>query len=808
MAASSARHCVVKRVMIGIYHSANASILQKSFSKYAAMPLCRAYVVHEGMAFQRARIASCELHSVDTVTARTSQTNLDYLQAELTRMDVLIRRYAQLCAVERQAQAQRSQSNVPLFHAAAHALLEIPLGSNWGPLVGGTPPGDDPWIEVYAQAAEQSEAIANLARLAGETPHLARLAALFALNNLEIDILLLALLPSLDPRYTTLFAYLCDEPLLHFPSVDLILNILCAPGLQRLRSLSCFTADAPLFRAQLLQWHSEPDPAAAPLLSRTLTVDPAIVTWLLGDYQIPALLHTCLQFTLPEDDTTDALLAAETLPRLLAALHGQSLICLYGADQEAQVATVRRLAYGGQLPLLTFSIDDAVHAGVAPQAGLQLALREAGLTGAILHLIGVELWLRDGALPTALMAEIESYPGRLVISSKTQWKFPGHLHSKPMLWLEAPLPTYAQRLALWQHFLGGQIELTSVNLEMLASYSHLSGAEIRLIVTSARDSAAMRGETIQAKELFAFARTHANTHLDFLANKLTPRFSWSDLVVPHHQLTILQEIVAVVRGRHQVLEKWGVGQKLVSSAAITMLFAGEPGTGKTMAAEVIARDLELDLYKIDLSSLVSKYIGETEKNLEHIFTEAERSQAILFFDEADSVFGKRTGIQDSHDRYANIGVSYLLQRIEAYTGITILATNLRANLDEAFTRRIQFIVDFPFPDADDRLRIWQALWPAGVPSEPDLDFTYLAQRLKLAGGNIRNILVLAAYLAAEEGVSLGMRHLQHAARRELQKMGRILSEADLQAPVKETSKDMSSPPAEMMNSRIYRTRRT
>ena len=234
-----------------------------------------------------------------------------------------------------------------------------------------------------------------------------------------------------------------------------------------------------------------------------------------------------------------------------------------------------------------------------------------------------------------------------------------------------------------------------------------------------------------------------------------------------------------MRGRPVVLEEWGVGQKLASSGGITMLFAGPPGTGKTMAAEVIASELGLDLYKIDLSTIVSKYIGETEKNLERIFGEAQSSNAILFFDEADAIFGKRSEVKDAHDRYANIEISYLLQRMEAYDGVTILATNLRANLDEAFTRRLQFAVDFPFPEEEDRLRIWQTLFPPDVPRGDDLDFDLLARRFKLAGGNIRNIIVSAAYLAAADGGRVTMNHLLHGTRRELQKMGRLMNEKDL-----------------------------
>jgi SpoVK/Ycf46/Vps4 family AAA+-type ATPase len=277
----------------------------------------------------------------------------------------------------------------------------------------------------------------------------------------------------------------------------------------------------------------------------------------------------------------------------------------------------------------------------------------------------------------------------------------------------------------------------------------------------------------------AAARTASSSRLSGLARKVPARYARNDIVLPPDQISLLQEIVATVRGRSIVLEEWGVGQKLASSRGVSILFAGPPGTGKTMSAQIIAAELGLDLYKIDLSTIISKYIGETEKNLERIFTEAESSNAILFFDEADALFGKRSEVRDSHDRYANVEISYLLQRMEAYDGVTILATNLRSNLDEAFTRRLQFAVDFPFPEEADRLRIWESLFPPEVPHAPQLDLPMLAQRFKLAGGNIRNIIVTAAYLASANGGVVTMEHLLHGTRRELQKMGRLMHEKDL-----------------------------
>jgi SpoVK/Ycf46/Vps4 family AAA+-type ATPase len=423
--------------------------------------------------------------------------------------------------------------------------------------------------------------------------------------------------------------------------------------------------------------------------------------------------------------------------------------------------------------------------GLPPLRALSLALRDARLTGAVPCLAGWDACLVDGAPPPDLLAALCTYPGLAIVAGRKKWQAKGIHRQRELPWLEFSILDYQQRHALWMHHLGAEASEASKTSKVwdvaaLAGQFQLTTGQIRDAVASARDRAAQRGSPLQIEDLFAAARAHSNPRLSSLARKIPPRYGWDDIVLPDDHLALLREMVATVCGRPQVLDAWGVGTKLVSSRGVTALFSGPPGTGKTMAAEIIAAELGLDLYKIDLSTVVSKYIGETEKNLERIFTEAERSNAILFFDEADSLFGKRSEVRDSHDRYANIEISYLLQRMEAYDGVTVLATNLRANLDEAFTRRLQFSIEFPFPEAEDRLRIWQALLPPQVPRDVDLDFAPLASRFRLAGGNIRNVLVSAAYLAAADGQRVTMEHLLHGTRRELTKMGRLVRQEDLQ----------------------------
>lgn len=264
--------------------------------------------------------------------------------------------------------------------------------------------------------------------------------------------------------------------------------------------------------------------------------------------------------------------------------------------------------------------------------------------------------------------------------------------------------------------------------------------------------------------------------LDDLAQRIEPVSCWEELILPEHQKAILHQIVAHVRNRLKVCEDWGFARKSVRGLGLSTLFAGESGTGKTMAAEVLANELHLDLYRIDLSSVVSKYIGETEKNLRKVFDAAESSGVILLFDEADALFGKRSEVRDSHDRYANIEVSYLLQRMEAYRGLAVLTTNMKAALDGAFSRRLSFVVQFPFPDQPQRELIWRRIFPSATPVE-QLDYAKLA-RLSMSGGNIRSIALNAAFLAADEGTPVGMRHLVQAAHTEAAKRERPLSDAE------------------------------
>lgn len=721
-------------------------------------------------------------HQVTRAPVNT-ELSLGHLQTELARIDVLLRREVRRWQLAGQDPADAFRG-LYVSDDHAEALLTRPFGTNWGQTVALDPAEAHPFSDAEAQAALQAKALAETARCQGKTVRLEHLATAFDLDRFEVDTLLICLAPALDLRYGRLYGYLQDDVTRKRPTVNLVLDLLCEPGPGRLLMLSHFADDAPLFRHQLLERGPESGSGKAPLLSQTLSVDEAIVAWLLGSYQPHAGLGPHATLSKPEANKADALLAQAARLHLEPAVIEQPIAAFYGPDEASQQAAARLLAAQMERPLLTVDLAAVMEEGLSPLRALRLALRDARLTGAMPCLNGWDACLVDGAPAPSLLAELCAYPGLAVAAGREPWRPTGIDRQRNLLWLEFPIPPYPQRHAVWQHFLSSKTSEVSetsevLDLTSLAGQFLLTAGQIRDAVASARDTAAQRGRPLGNEDLFAAARAHSNPRLAGLARKIVPRYGWEDIVLPKDQLALLHEIVATVRGRPQVLEAWGVGRKLASSAGVTVLFSGPPGTGKTMAAEIMAGELGLDLYKTDLSSVVSKYIGETEKNLERIFSEAQTSNAILFFDEADALFGKRSEVRDSHDRYANIEISYLLQRMEMYDGVTILATNLRANLDEAFTRRLQFAVDFPFPEEADRLRIWQTLFPPDVPRDPELDFGLLARRFKLAGGNIRNILVSAAYLAASDGHCVTMEHLLHGTRRELQKMGRLVGEEDL-----------------------------
>ena len=348
--------------------------------------------------------------------------------------------------------------------------------------------------------------------------------------------------------------------------------------------------------------------------------------------------------------------------------------------------------------------------------------------------------------------------------------------------LQFTIPDALTRENLWQAGLNGHYKPgDNIDPGVLASKFRFTAGQINDSLAAAKNLARWRSPgngSVTAADLYAACRAQSNHKLGILARKVHSNYTWDDIVLPQDQTNQLREICNQAKLRHVVYDRWGFDRKLSLGKGLNVLFSGPPGTGKTMAAEAIAGDLQLELYKIDLSQVVSKYIGETEKNLDRIFTEAQSSNAILFFDEADALFGKRSEVKDAHDRYANIEIGYLLQKMEEYDGIAMLATNLRQNMDEAFVRRIHSVVEFPFPDEKLRERIWIKIFPDSAPLSADIDYAFLSRNFRIAGGNIKNVALTAAFYAAEDASEIAMRHIVMALKRELQKMGKLCVQGD------------------------------
>ncbi len=701
--------------------------------------------------------------------------NLEYLGLEISRIDLLVRREVRRWQLAGQDLDDTYRGLYISDHETNH-LVSRPLAVSWGQTMDLPHEDEDNFTKQFADAQKKIDEFLTLHFDQTDQILLKKLSSIFNLTPIDIDILLICLAPALDLKYEQIFGYLQDDVTRKQPGVNLLLNLLAPPGLDRFSILTHLSEQSPLVRFQLIDRIA--DSSNQPVLRQSLMVNETIFRWLLGNYQshpdyAPFIVYSDPVLK-PVDQLLSTFLHSEVHPELYSSPH----FIFSGPDDGCQIATAQAIAKKLEKPLLSIDLFRINHNERSLEAAVRIILRDSLLLNAIPMFSGWDICLDDNNNPPDnLTLEVCEFPDTLIISSQSEWGFNRGGRDLNFIKIHFPVIDYAQRTKLWQYFLPSEF-VPDDSAATLAGQFELTSTQIQATFMTAQDIAYKNHRPINIEDLASAARSHSNAHLSSLARKVTPRYGWSDIVLPVDQIEILHEIIATFRGKARVLVEWGVGEKLVFSAGIPILFSGPPGTGKTMAAEIIASELGLDLYKVDLSTIVSKYIGETEKNMERIFSEAESSNAILFFDEADALFGKRSEVRDSHDRYANIEISYLLQRMEVYDGVTILATNLKANLDEAFTRRLQFSVNFPFPDEADRLRIWRTLFPPKVPREPDIDLQFLASRYRLAGGNIRNILVNAAFLASADGGQVTMHHILHSTHREYQKLGRLVGEED------------------------------
>ncbi|HEX3559759.1 MAG TPA: ATP-binding protein [Pyrinomonadaceae bacterium] len=619
-----------------------------------------------------------------------------------------------------------------------------------------------------------------------------RLIEEFELSAFERDVILLAAAPEFDLKYETVYAYLNNDVSRKWPTFDLALRLFSGGAAERARLLRHFLPESKLFRLGLL--HMLPHAAErASSLARGFTPDSSLTQFLLGNGAAARSAFITLDETPAGWDEVLLDSARREKLRRLGKLFGRRgekkgvpLVVFEGQYGSGRLTAARAVCRELGLSLLSVDLAAAKSAGeslagLAREAVLLQRLNRAGIFLAHFE----TLFDGDDSHSSSLAAEVASafavgdLPVFLSCTPDASWR--RTLEGLRSAGFSFDAPEYAERQRLWSELLRAEgAELPGLALELLASRFELTPGQIRDAVTAAADARSLAGDAggLSLDLLTAAARGQSDRGLGRLAVKVTARHGWDNLVLPPTTLRQVKEVAAAIRHRHVVYEEWGFGERVVAGRGLKVLFAGASGTGKTMTAGVIARDLGLDLYRIDLAGVVSKYIGETEKNLDRIFRAARSSNAILFFDEADALFGKRSEVKDAHDRYANIEVAYLLQKMEEHEGAVVLASNLSKNMDAAFSRRMHYVVEFPMPDETYRERLWRGMFPPRAPLGADVDFKFLARQFDVTGGDIRNVALDAAFLAAEDGQVVTMRQLVRATARQMLKQGKVPSPSD------------------------------
>ncbi len=603
------------------------------------------------------------------------------------------------------------------------------------------------------------------AKAGDHVPALSVLTERLGLSPFERDLLLLCIGMELDTRLPALCAQAQHDPARPYPTFALAFAVLDQP------SWDALSPERPLRYWRLLDIHQ---PGAQPLIGAALSADERIVNFVKGmnyvDDRLMPLLTPLSPADLPPSQQAIADHVRDGLRRVPA---GEALpaVQLLGSDSVSKqgIAQTIAAAFGAQAYRLSAEL---LPGAVAEQETLiRLWQRESRLLPIALYIDAAELDRGDAA--TAQVRRLLARAGGLTfVDAHEPWTGT----AAATVSVDVAKPTAIEQRSLWQRLLG---DVAGEHPQRLAGHFDFNFGKIEQIVQHALSATQQQPEAL-GSSLWQSALARTRPALDQLAQRIEPKAGWADLKLPDSETKLLRQIADQVAQRSVVYDDWGFRERMNRGLSISALFAGESGTGKTMAAEILANELGLSLHRIDLSAVVSKYIGETEKNLRKLFDAAEDGGSILFFDEADALFGKRSEVKDSHDRYANIEVNYLLQRLESFRGLAILATNQKGALDSAFLRRLRFVVNFPFPGLAERKAIWASAFPSQLPIAP-LDLERLA-RMALSGGSIQGIVLNAAFLAAKAGVQVTMPLILDAARAEFRKLDKPVNEADFRWP--------------------------
>jgi ATPase family associated with various cellular activities (AAA)/Winged helix domain, variant len=621
---------------------------------------------------------------------------------------------------------------------------------------------------------------------------LEKLRTTFGLGRREAEILLVAVAPELDSRFRRIYGLLHDNLTVDRPTVGMAVELLYPPA-ERARARALFAAEAPLRFFRLIVAAGAP---SDPLWQKEFVAPERVVRAAAGEGGIDDALAGAARMARPGVPLADVKVAAATKDRALQLLElggarepatpatkaVRPAVALRGPRRSGRKHLARALCTALGRPLLVVNLLGLPKDPVELGRLMRTACRDALLAGAALYLDDADEHAdAEGPviLPRPLAQALARFPDVLFLGSQKRIEALDLLE-RDVLRVTTELPTPEERTAMWKAALPPDVKLApEADIAELSRKYSLGAGAISAGARDAANAARLRGEPAEVRfnDLLEGARMQLQHKLGTLADRITKTYDWPDLILPEDVVEVLQEMVTFAKFRQKVYEDWGFGNKHSYGRGLSALFSGPPGTGKTMVAGIMARELDMELFRIDLSRVVSKWIGETEKNLGKVFDEAALSHAIILFDEADSLFAKRTEVKSSVDRYANLEVNYLLQRMEAYEGVSILTTNYDENLDEAFKRRLNFRVEFPFPDIEARERLWPIMLPKQVRTDGVIDWKHMAKRFELSGGNIRNAVLRAAFYAAEGTRAIDQEMLEKAATREADEMGKLVHHA-------------------------------
>lgn len=616
------------------------------------------------------------------------------------------------------------------------------------------------------------------------------LRAAFGLDDLEMDLLMALAAPDLDPGFARAYSHAWADFTRRHVDGAFLADLVAGLGPDRDRVWAALEPGSRLRRLGLVEAGVLPDQGPMTRVTeRPLKVADRVVGWIRGHREPDrTVLGRAAAWYVRNDLLGDLLLPAPVRRAVQEALRRQGMdrrlrgVVLVGAIGSGRRSLALETLREQGRRLMTVRLDRLPSGQEDREGTLRGLVREALLLGAAIYLEGIEDLDRSGtgaAVLDDLFGVLEDFPGPLLVGATVSPREVLRPHGE-FQEIGIPFPEVEDQQRLWERGLTRTCRRPPgfPIADLVGRYS-LSGGAIEACCRAVgrwAETAGAKAETLPLPVVVDIIRAQLSHRLSAVAIPVHKGEGWDDLVLPRRTLDTLREIVQFFRNRYRILHEWGLGAKLLKTPGVPCLFAGPPGTGKTMAASIIAKELGREIFQIDLSRVVDKYIGETEKNLGRAFEEGARAQAVLLFDEADSLFAKRTDVKTSVDRYANLEVNYLLQRIESYEGIAILTTNFPGSIDEAFRRRLRFFVEFPFPEEAERLLLWKTLLPPEVPVAPDLDLGEMARRYLLAGGNIRNVIIRAATLAAEANRPVDMALMVQAANTEYRAIGKLVRE--------------------------------